>query len=158
MRMKDRGWIVSVDSDTKRMKMWRRNVERLGIRCAIPVIADARALPFEQAGFVSLLLDAPCSSLGVVRRHPEIKWWRSEEELQDFATLQLQILDACAKYVKGNGALVYSVCSFEPEETSGCCDAFVKRHGDFIESDAAHCCSPPRCTDGFFVVRFQKSR
>lgn len=158
MRMKDRGWIVSVDSDSKRMKMWKRNIERLGIRCAVPVIADARALPFQNESFSLVAVDAPCSSLGVARRHPEIKWWRLEVELQDFAALQLQILDACAKYVKERGALVYSVCSFEPEETSEVCDAFLKQHAEFAETERRTLLPHRDATDGFFAVRFEKSR
>lgn len=157
LRMRDQGWIVSVDSDAKRMKMWKRNVERLGIHCATPLIADARALPFGQAGFDLVALDAPCSSLGVIRRHPEIKWWRNEPEIKEFSALQLQILIGCAKYVRGRGALVYSVCSFEPEETSDVCEQFLSRHPEFLESERRMLFPHRDGTDGFFVARFQKS-
>lgn len=156
LRMKDQGWIVSVDSDGKRMKMWRRNVDRLGIHCAVPVVADARALPFRESAFDLVVVDAPCSSLGVIRRHPEIKWWRREEDLAEFGALQLQILEACAKYVSGRGALVYSVCSFEPEETRHVCERFVNAHPDFAEAEQRTLFPHRDGTDGFFVARFEK--
>ncbi|HSP07951.1 MAG TPA: 16S rRNA (cytosine(967)-C(5))-methyltransferase RsmB [Acidobacteriota bacterium] len=156
LRMQDRGWIASVDSDGKRMKMWKRNIERLGIRCAAPVVADARALPFRAQEYDLVAVDAPCSSLGVIRRHPEIKWWRSEAELAGFGELQLQILDACAKYVRSRGALVYSVCSFEPEETSQVCERFLNAHRDFSDAEQRTLFPHRDGTDGFFVTRFEK--
>src|SRR5262245_9436632 len=153
--MKNSGRIISVDADGKRIKMWRRNMERLGITSAVPVIADGKALPF-RASFDLVVVDAPCSSLGVVRRHPEIKWWRKEGELAELGQLQLQILDACAKYVKGRGAIVYSVCSFEPEETEHVARDFLTRHPEFTETSREILYPHRDGSDGFFIVRFQK--
>src|SRR5205807_168894 len=99
IRMRDRGSIVAVDNDRERMQRWRANISRLGITCAHPLLAEAQALPLH-ARFDLVLIDAPCSSLGVVRRHPEIKWWRQESDLARLSAVQLQILDACAKYVE----------------------------------------------------------
>jgi 16S rRNA (cytosine967-C5)-methyltransferase len=155
MRMRDQGMITSVDSDLKRMKMWRRNIERLRIHSAHGVVADARKLPLAKR-FNLVTVDAPCSGLGVIRRHPEIKWWRNEDELRKFADVQLQILEACAKYVDDTGSMVYSVCSFEPEETEDVSKEFLRLHPDFQET-ARKTLFPHRDnTDGFFVVKFRR--
>jgi 16S rRNA (cytosine967-C5)-methyltransferase len=155
MRMRDQGMITSIDSDTKRMKMWRRNIERLQIHSANGVVADARKLPLRKR-FNLVTVDAPCSGLGVIRRHPEIKWWRNESELPKFAEVQLQILEACAKYVDDTGSMVYSVCSFEPEETEDICNEFLRLHPEFQET-ARKTLFPHRDnTDGFFIVRWEK--
>lgn len=155
MRMRDQGMITSVDSDLKRMKMWRRNIERLQIHSANGVVADARKLPLGKR-FNLVTVDAPCSGLGVIRRHPEIKWWRNETELLKFAEVQLQILEACAKYVDDTGSMVYSVCSFEPEETEDISKEFLSLHSEFQET-ACKTLFPHRDnTDGFFIVRWQK--
>jgi 16S rRNA (cytosine967-C5)-methyltransferase len=156
MRMHDQGRIVCVDSDLKRMKMWRRNIERLQIHSAMGVVSDARRLPLSKP-FNLVTVDAPCSGLGVIRRHPEIKWWRSENELQKFAEVQLQILQSCAKYVDDTGSMVYSVCSFEPEETEDICKEFLRLHPEFQET-ARKTLFPHRDnTDGFFVVKFGRA-
>jgi 16S rRNA (cytosine967-C5)-methyltransferase len=156
MRMQDQGMITSVDSDLKRMKMWRRNIERLRIHSANGVVADARKLPLGKR-FNLITFDAPCSGLGVIRRHPEIKWWRTEVELNKFAEVQLQILESCVKYVDDTGSMVYSVCSFEPEETDDISKEFLRLHPEFQET-ARKTLFPHRDnTDGFFIARFRRA-
>ncbi len=155
MRMRDQGMITSVDSDLKRMKMWRRNIERLRIHSANGVVADARKLPLGKR-FNLVTFDAPCSGLGVIRRHPEIKWWRTEGELSKFAELQLQILESCVKYVDDTGSMVYSVCSFEPEETDDISKEFLRLHPEFQETTRKTLFPHRDNTDGFFVVRWEK--
>lgn len=155
MRMRDQGMITSVDSDLKRMKMWRRNIERLQIHSANGVVADARKLPLGKR-FNLVTVDAPCSGLGVIRRHPEIKWWRNETELLKFAEVQLQILEACAKYVDDTGSMVYSVCSFEPEETEDISKEFLRLYPEFRETVRKTLFPHRDNTDGFFIVRWQK--
>lgn len=155
IRMGDQGMITSVDSDLKRMKMWRRNIERLQIHSAKGVVADAKKLPLQKR-FNLVTFDAPCSGLGVIRRHPEIKWWRNESELTKFAEVQLQILESCVKYVDDTGSMVYSVCSFEPEETDHISKEFLRSHPEFQET-ARKTLFPHRDnTDGFFIVRWKK--
>jgi 16S rRNA (cytosine967-C5)-methyltransferase len=157
LRMNNRGLIVSMDSDIKRMKMWRRNIERLNVTCAVPLVSDARALPLLST-FDSTIVDAPCSSIGVIRRHPEIKWWRKEEDLKQLGRLQLQILESCAKYVRDQGALIYSVCSFEPEETDEVCAQFLSAHPEYTET-ARQTLFPHRDqADGFFISKFIKRK
>jgi 16S rRNA (cytosine967-C5)-methyltransferase len=155
IRMKDSGRIVSIDADLKRMKMWQRNIDRLQIQSATPVVADARSLPFSKT-FDLVTIDAPCSSLGTIRRHPEIKWWRQEPELKKFREMQLQIIQSCVKYVGENGQLVYLVCSFEPEETVEVVDEFLKLHPEFKEEERKILLPHRDNTDGFFAVRWKR--
>jgi 16S rRNA (cytosine967-C5)-methyltransferase len=150
-RMRDQGLIVSVDSDRRRMRTWKRNCERLKIRCAQPLIADARRLGFADQ-FDLVVVDAPCSSLGVVRRHPEIKWRRTEKDVTRLAALQLQVLSACSKYVRDRGRLVYSVCSFEPEETSQVIEQFLSQQPSFQIIEQRYLYPHRHQTDGFYMA------
>jgi 16S rRNA (cytosine967-C5)-methyltransferase len=137
------------------MRTWKRNMERLKIPGVHGLVADGRNLPL-LASFDQVILDAPCSTLGVIRRHPEVKWWREEEDLATIATLQLQILDACAKYVRSQGELIYSVCSFEPEETEQVSAAFLRDHKDFLELREMVLLPHRDQTDGFYAAKFQR--
>jgi 16S rRNA (cytosine967-C5)-methyltransferase len=155
VRMKNQGFIMAMDSDVKRMRMWQRNMARMQIQCASAAIADARTT-FLLGHFDKVVIDAPCSSMGVMRRHPEIKWWRKEADLETFRSLQLQILDACAKYVRSQGELIYSVCSFEPEETEDVRKALLAMHSDLELIDQAYLFPHRDQTDGFFMMKFSK--
>jgi 16S rRNA (cytosine967-C5)-methyltransferase len=155
VRMQQKGMILCLDSVLKRMRLWQRNISRLGIVSAHPVVADARHPAFHCV-FDLVVVDAPCSSLGVVRRHPEVKWWRNPVDLLSFQELQLQMLSSCAKYVREQGELVYTVCSFEPEETIGVSEIFLASHSDF-ERIMDRFFYPHRDqTDGFFIGRFRR--
>ena len=81
--------------------------------------------------FDLVLVDAPCSGLGVIRRHPETRWRRTPEDIDNRARLQTELLDQAAEHVADDGFLVYSVCSFTPEEGPERIDAFLQTHGDF---------------------------
>lgn len=154
-RTNDQALIVSVDSEVNRMKLWQANMQRMKIRSAVGVVADARALPFTGL-FDQVILDSPCSSLGVIRRHPEIKWWRREEDLMQLSDLQLQILEACAKYVRDQGEMVYVVCSFEPEETVQVIDKFLAANSNFQKIDETFLLPHQQRTDGFFLGKLKK--
>ena len=109
----------------------RRLVENLG-RTGLGAVRVA-ASPDDFAGekFDKVLVDAPCSNTGVLRRRPDARWGWSEEKLVSLAALQASILDTFAPFVAPGGLLVYSTCSNEPEENARQVDAFLSRHGDF---------------------------
>jgi 16S rRNA (cytosine967-C5)-methyltransferase len=152
-RMKGEGLIISVDSELSRIRQWQRNMERLGIQNAFAMVADARTLAFSET-FDIVVVDAPCSSLGVVRRHPEIKWWRTPEDLPALQSLQVEILSSCCGFVRPEGELVYVVCSFEPEETLEVKRKFLENHPQF-ELIAEKFLYPHRDqTDGFYFAKF----
>jgi 16S rRNA (cytosine967-C5)-methyltransferase len=154
-RMKDEGRIVAVDSSARRMLTWRNNIQRLGIRCADPVVESGTHLAFLRA-FDRVVIDAPCSSLGVIGRHPEIRWWRQESDLAGLASSQLQILDACAKYVRSQGELIYLVCSFEPEETEQVRDTFLKAQPLFSVLQEMTLFPHRNRTDGFYGLKLRR--
>lgn len=156
IRMGDKGRIVSIDSDKNRMKRWMENISRLKIHCAVPVVADARALPF-RTDFDAVVIDAPCSSLGILRRHPEIKWWRTQDDLSVFRELQLQIMNECARFVRKQGLLFYSVCSFEPEETSQVSESFLNSNSQFEQIQSSTLYPHRNDTDGFYLAGFRRS-
>jgi 16S rRNA (cytosine967-C5)-methyltransferase len=106
--------VVAVDSSKTRLGMLAENLERLGLE-AERVLADAAAW---QPGelFDAVLLDAPCSSTGTIRRHPDIPYTKSPKDIVALASLQAKLLDNAVKLVKPGGRVVYSTCSLEPEE------------------------------------------
>ena len=81
--------------------------------------------------FDCVLVDAPCSGLGTIRRHPETRWSKSEADITQLAEIQANILDAIVNRVKPGGVLVYSVCTWTREETSKQVEKFLERHPDF---------------------------
>jgi 16S rRNA (cytosine967-C5)-methyltransferase len=85
--------------------------------------------------FHRVLVDAPCSGLGVLRRNPEIRWRRSEPEIAVFAELQRTLLSRAAPLVRPGGRLLYSLCTLTPEETDGVAAAFLAAHPDFTRED-----------------------
>jgi 16S rRNA (cytosine967-C5)-methyltransferase len=104
-----------------------------------------------------VLVDAPCTALGVLRRHPEIRWRRSPMDPSAASVVQLQILHAASRHVKRGGALVYVVCSPEPEEGSEVVKAFLAESGAF-RLDALRTTAPPEHDeDAFFGARLVRA-
>jgi 16S rRNA (cytosine967-C5)-methyltransferase len=127
--MEDRGLIVAADVRPRRLELLTRTVAASGSRIVRIVQADAGApLPFS-AEFDCVLLDAPCSGLGTVRRDPDLKWRRKESELAELAGMQLRMLRHTSRVVKPGGRLVYATCSSEPEENEEVVRAFAAESG-----------------------------
>jgi 16S rRNA (cytosine967-C5)-methyltransferase len=121
--------VVAVDNSKTRLKLLAENLARLGLKAEL-VQADAATWnPGET--FDAVLLDAPCSSTGAIRRHPDIPYIKSEKDIAELTPLQARLLDNAAKLVKPGGRLVYSTCSLEPEEGEAQIAAFLVRHEDF---------------------------
>jgi 16S rRNA (cytosine967-C5)-methyltransferase len=135
--MRDRGSIVACDVRPRRVELLRRGVEASGARSVRIVQADAtRILPFSPV-FDLVLLDAPCSGLGTLRRDPDIRWRRSEADLPALANSQVTMLASAAAAVRPGGRLVYSTCSSEPEENEEVVSRFLQTHPGFIAAAAA---------------------
>jgi 16S rRNA (cytosine967-C5)-methyltransferase len=122
--------VVAADLTWQRVRRIAETKERLGITRLLPLVADGRRPPLRCA-FARVLLDAPCSGLGVLRRRPDARWLRTPGELADAARLQGKLLEAAAPLVLPGGWLLYSVCSLEPEETTRQVDRFLDRHRGF---------------------------
>ncbi|MEJ2313558.1 MAG: 16S rRNA (cytosine(967)-C(5))-methyltransferase RsmB [Nitrospirota bacterium] len=132
--MKNRGKIVAVDISEKRLDTLRSNASALGISIIETVQGDMTALgnigPFDR-----VLVDAPCSSLGVIRRNPDVKYRHRAGDLRKFGAKQLAIFDAASGCLKPGGTLVYCTCSTEPEEGEHVVGQFLKTSPDFINID-----------------------
>ncbi len=113
---------VAVDNDLNRLRTVRGNMKRLGVEGFL-VAADARALPFRKS-FNKILADVPCSAQGIIRKHPDIKWRRSRNEMEAFATLQREILQSAWEHLEDDGRLVYSTCSIDPMENEAVVEGF----------------------------------
>lgn len=126
--MRDTGCIIACDRQAGRLRLLRANVQRLGLTSIQSVVADgAAAVPFS-GSFETILIDAPCSGLGVLRRHPDIKWRKTAADLAVLQTTQLALLHLQQKRLAVPGVLVYSVCSNEPEETHEVVQSFLAHH------------------------------
>jgi len=116
--------VVAVDLNAKRLDRVRENLERVGLRATLVEAEGATWRPARPADAV--LLDAPCSATGTLRRHPDVAWLRRPTDIRTLADLQTQLIGACAKLLKPGAPLVYAVCSLEPEEGPGIVAAALK--------------------------------
>jgi len=131
--MGDRGHIMACDVHDHRLELIRENLKRLGISSVKPILSDSRHLPddIKAIEFDRVLLDAPCSGTGILRRRADLRWQRTEEDLEHLVKLQKELLQAAAGQVKPGGVLVYSTCSIEPEENSELISDFLSEHREF---------------------------
>lgn len=123
--------VMAVDVDAQRLKRVEENLQRLGMKADVKQ-GDGRT-PQQWCGdrqFDRILLDAPCSATGVIRRHPDIKWLRRDRDIAELAKLQSDILDAVWPHLKPGGTLIYATCSILPEENHQQIDAFLQRQHD----------------------------
>ena len=132
--MQNQGSVTALDKDEKKLQQLDSEMQRLNIPIVHTHCHDLdSALKKKQVDvYDRLLLDAPCSGLGVLRRNPDIKWNSTERSLERHANIQKRFLETLAPMVKPNGVLVYSVCSIEPEEGEAVIDAFLKNHPEFV--------------------------
>jgi 16S rRNA (cytosine967-C5)-methyltransferase len=131
------GLVIACDVRPRRMALLARTVAAAGASNVRLVQADAtRPLPFS-ASFSCVVVDAPCSGLGTLRRDPDIKWRRREADLEPLAAAERQMLRNAAQVVAPAGRLVYATCSSEPEENEQVVDAFLRDSPEFIRISAA---------------------
>jgi 16S rRNA (cytosine967-C5)-methyltransferase len=153
--MKNSGHILAMDRQQARLDRLQDNCRRLGVSIVVPIIGDARRplatlSEFGKGGepasrptatpdglFDRILLDAPCSGLGVLRRHPEAKWNKHQAMFARHHNLQKKILDAVAAVLRPGGVLVYSTCSTEREETEGVIQQFCHAHSGWMRECVA---------------------
>jgi 16S rRNA (cytosine967-C5)-methyltransferase len=129
--MQNRGDIYSVDYSLRRMQVWRREVSRMGVEIAEPVIADACvSLPFALEADV-VVLDPPCTSTGVFAKQPSAKWRLTSGSIEKMAAIQQQMISRCVERVKVGGVLTYSTCSITVEENELVVERFLEGHPDF---------------------------
>jgi 16S rRNA (cytosine967-C5)-methyltransferase len=145
--MANQGEIVAVDRAAARLDLVMENCRRLGVTLVKPYLGDLRVLitsgprSSQQAAlgrpFDRILLDAPCSGLGVLRRHPEGKWYKTPESIGQHRQTQSELLAIASSLLRPGGLLVYSTCSIEPEETESVIDEFCQVHREFQRESIA---------------------
>jgi 16S rRNA (cytosine967-C5)-methyltransferase len=133
--MRDTGLLVACDVRSRRVGLLSRTVRASRVEnVRIVRLSTSGQLPL-QPRFDRVLVDAPCSGLGTIRRDPDIRWRRQEHDLQVFANNQLEILNRAAAVVRTGGRLVYATCSSEPEENKAVIESFLSQHPDFVAID-----------------------
>jgi 16S rRNA (cytosine967-C5)-methyltransferase len=179
--MENRGRVLACDVIPAKLEAIGRHAERLGVTIVEPHLLDAARLrDLVPSGADRVLVDAPCSGLGVVRRRPEIKWRIQPAQLPVFAARQLAILTSAAQVVRSEGVLVFAVCTIEPDEGPAVASAFLRAHPEFqampivgwppghdgepgpapLSETAGTAFLVPHLhgTDGFFVAAFRRMR
>jgi len=129
--MENKGIIYSVDYSQRRMRIWEKEVKRMGVENAVSIVADARKLlPINIAADL-IILDPPCTGTGTFSRAPSAKWRLTEKSAETMANIQWEMLTSCKEYVKDGGNIVYSTCSITLEENEILIEKFLKWHPDF---------------------------
>jgi len=173
--MKNEGVLVALDVSEAKLSRLNSAMQRLGISILSTVRHDLEIKSPQQPlpGFDRILLDAPCSGLGVMRRNPDIKWRSSKKNLIKYKTRQLRMLENSSRLLKPSGILVYAVCSPEPEENEAVVNEFLKNHAEFVISKEFGQLPDTLCAaadvpgvfksfphlkqmDGFYAVRLQR--
>ena len=138
--MRSQGRLYAFDTLAKRLRRLTPRLARSGLSNMHPqVIAHERDAKVKRlAGKIDrVLVDAPCTGFGTLRRNPDLKWRQTPQDVGELAARQARILDAAATLVKPGGRLVYATCSVLPEENDAIVDAFLASHETFAERDAA---------------------
>lgn len=148
-KMRNTGRIVATDSSQSRLKQVVENCRRLGVS----IVATGTS-----AGglFDRVLVDAPCSNTGVMRRRVDLRWRIRQEEIERLAALQDRLLAQAGKLTKPGGVLVYSTCSLEPEENERVVERFRESHPEFALETTRSLFPPRDGVDGAFAARFRK--
>ena len=154
--------VTACEVNPKRRRRLEENLARL--KLGVEVVPELPPLPggipTPASGFGlfhKVLVDAPCSNTGVLRRRPDARWGWSAEKMASLVALQAEILDACAARVGPGGALVYSTCSNEPEENTGQVEAFTARHPEFTLGESRESVPHVSGTDGAFAARLVRA-
>ncbi len=163
------GRFIACDRSPRRLKRFRENRDRLGLDWVDMIAADGRAVPFT-GRFDLVLLDAPCSGLGTMARHADLRWRVEEDDIQRLGDLSVELLSAAADRVEPGGVLLYSTCTTEPEENEGALARFLESDGRFqverpagsyprgsiAEDGTLHLTPEDHGCDGTFAARLRR--
>jgi len=159
--MNNEGKILSVDRSSQRSKKIFANSERLGINCLQLLVADSNELlakhPKWKGFFDRILIDAPCSGLGTLARHPDARWRMNQDNIQQLVLLQSQLLNSLAPLLKNGGKLVYSTCTIHPEENFNQIKNFLQLNSEFLLEDEKQIWPGEKNNgDGFYIAVLSK--
>jgi 16S rRNA (cytosine967-C5)-methyltransferase len=154
----DNALIVAADRYAGRIATITNTAALHQLHSIKPVLLDAlQPLPFPPASFDRVLVDAPCSGTGTLRRNPEIRWRLSNDDILNFSTAQKQFLSNAAKVVKRGGRIVYSTCSVELDENERVIETFLSTHPDFRLLATTRTWPHKEGSDGFFIAIFTRA-
>jgi len=153
--MNNQGRIVAVDNSRERLKLLQENCVRLGATCVETILASTLN-PQPSTGFDRILVDAPCSNTGVMRRRVDLRWRIQPKEIQRLRDQQFDLLKQAASLVKSGGVLVYSTCSLEPEENTEVVKQFSSEHAEFRLDYEYELLPFVDNVDGAFVARLER--
>jgi len=125
--MGNKGLIIANDNEISRLKPLSMNLQRCGVSNAVMTLMEGR---WFKTAFDKILVDAPCSGTGTIRKSPKTVGWWNPNFVKQIAGIQKQLLDTAFSILKPGGTLVYSTCSLEPEEDEGVIDSLLKKHDD----------------------------
>jgi 16S rRNA (cytosine967-C5)-methyltransferase len=161
--------MIAGDLHAHRLRTLNELASQQGADNITPVACDAtRRLPFADASFDCVLVDAPCSGTGTLRRNPEIRWRLRAADIAELSSKQISILNNASAMVRPGGRLIYSTCALEPEEDEMVVEKFAREHDEFVQVQLAASSElrtetgairtwPHRDgTDGFFVAAFER--
>ena len=168
--MGDEGEVWAMERAEARVQTLEATISRLSTHCIHVVHGDGRSYPFPMP-FDRVLVDAPCSGFGVLARRADARWRKGEELLDEMPPIQLELLGSAGRHVRPGGVLVYSVCSFEPEEAGELVERFLRRNPSFVLESASgilpdevvdengFMCLLPHVhgCDGAFAARFRRT-
>ena len=156
-RAGDNSLVIAADRSATRMATITTTAALHQLRNINPVLLDAGdKLPFAPQSFDRVLVDAPCSGTGTLRRNPEIRWRLSNDDIPNFAAGQKQFLRNAAEVVKPGGRLVYSTCSVECEENEEVIADFLNTHADFTQVRTLRTWPHHEGCDGFFIAVLER--
>ncbi len=173
--LKDSGRVISTDLHEHKVKLIKDQAERLQLSNIEAQALDSRKAQeiFKEEQFDKILVDAPCSGFGVIRRKPDLKYTKSMQDIKQLASIQLAILKEVAPLVKKGGTLVYSTCTIDKEENADVVQAFLEANKEFEIDFNIKELLPEKVnsyvkegmlqllphyfgTDGFFIVRLKR--
>jgi 16S rRNA (cytosine967-C5)-methyltransferase len=157
----NQGRIVAQDISEERLKLIRENCARLGVACVETLLSAPRPGPLpaglgERERFDRVLIDAPCSNTGVMRRRVDLRWRIQPEEIERLHAAQLALLKQAGLKLKPGGVLVYSTCSLEPEENQEVVQEFLREHKKFKLESGRQLLPFADNVDGAFVARLER--
>lgn len=131
-KMNNQGELIATDLHPHKIKLIQQNADRLDLSIIQPRVLDGREAHsiFDKESFDRILVDAPCSGLGVIRRKPDIKYTKKEADFESLQKIQLQLLNTAYTLLKNEGKMVYSTCTIDKMENNGTVEIFLRTHPD----------------------------
>ena len=157
MLMHNTGTIDAWDIHEHRVMLVKKMAEKLGCKNIFPKENDATIFHVGlKEKYDKILLDVPCSGIGVIRKKPDIKWTRKEEDIEELETIQSQILENAGEYLKVGGTMIYSTCTVFKDENELQVKKYIECHKNFALEEEIKLFPNVNGTDGFYIAKLIK--